>query len=271
MKHILLLAIVLSFLLPLFIGVSDAFAASDPNALQISQIEVTQEAGSILLHMTLDNTGNAGIDEFAVALAFFDADGNRIFGYDSTLEGFTDEICNWYYTPEETIPAGDSYLTEDVFSNYEGTVIIGAAIRYYHIEGGTYVLLPESGWQWVYPDTQAERGDLPRTYYNSPADSLYDTLEDFSLGYTYYLLDDYNAFYYGKNQGGEWITQIDTGSPAAEAGLTVGDLILSAGGIKPTENLYAVEYAMADVVAGEAVDWEYERDGVVYVTRIQTP
>ncbi|MFH1512586.1 MAG: PDZ domain-containing protein [Bacillota bacterium] len=271
MKRSLRIACALFLILGLCSVLVAVSAAADPESLQISKIAVTQDGDNTALHMTLNNTGSAAIDEFGVALAFYDENGDRIFGYDATLEGYTGEVCNWYYAPEEAIAAGDDYKTEDIFAEYAGTADIGAAIRYYHIADGDYIMLPESEWQWTFPGFEAESGALQRVYYVSPPDSLYDTISSFYLGYSYYLLDDYNAFYYGKNQGGEWITQVEPDSAAANAGLEVGDLVMFVDGVKPTENMYAVEYAMEAVVGGDAIDWVYERGGIIYTTRISNP
>lgn len=245
-----------------------ASAAADPEALSISNITVVQDADSIVLRITLNNTGTTAIDEFGVALAFVDENGYRVFGYPDTQDGYYDEICNWYYTPQTPIAPGAAYGTEDVFSNYAGTTEIAVAIRYYHLLDAEYVMLPESEWQWIWPGYEAQSGTMSREYYVEPGDDLYTAIGDFNLGYRYSLLDDFNAAYYGKNQGGEWITQIEPGSSAEAAGLQVGDLVIFVDGVKPTENLYAVEYAMAAISAGETVDWVYERDGVIYVTRV---
>lgn len=269
MKRALKTVFVLFLLLSLCSILGAASAAADPEALTISNITVLQDDDDVVLQMTFHNTGETAIDEFGVALAFLDENGYQIFGYPATQDGYYDEICNWYYNPETPIAAGGSYDTEDVFANYVGTTEIGVAIRYYHLLDGGYVLLPESEWQWIFPHYEALSGTMNREYYLEPDYSLYDSIGDFSLGYRYYLLDDFNAYYYGKNQGGEWITQIEPGSSADRAGLQVGDLVLFVNAVKPTENLYAVEYGMAAIAAGETVDWVYERDGVIYVTRVE--
>ena len=247
-----------------------ASAQADPDALQITKIDVSTE-GELTLEVTLSNTGTVAIDEFGLALAFLNADGEQIYGYEATLEGYTPEVCNWYYTPENAIEAGGTFLTHDVFTDYAGTSTVAVAIRYYHIVDGDYIMLPESEWFWAFPGYETDGYPADRPYYTGPSADVYTSIEGFSLGYNYYLLDDYNAAYYGKNQGGEWIYNVDADSPAAKAGLQVGDLLLFADGVKPTENLYAVEYAMSAIMNGETVDWVYERDGVVYVTRVDKP
>jgi hypothetical protein len=269
------LKIVVSLLL--LIGLSSillaATADADPDALQIVTMTVTPDAESVTLKMTLNNTGSAAIDEFDLALAFFDGNGDQVYGYDNTIDGYTEEICNWYYAPSVAIAAGEDYLTKDIFTGYAGTVTIGAAIRYYHYVDGDYILIPESEWVWAFPGNETYYQTDNRSYYTSPPDSLYDSTnyDYFGNSYNYFLLDDYNASYYGKNQGGEWITSVEDNSPAALAGLQAGDLILFVDGVKSTENLYAVDYALSAITAGEKVDWVFERDGYVYVTRIANP
>ena len=248
-----------------------ALAQSDPHSLTISEIAVHPEEQGVRLNITLQNNGDADIDEFGIALAFFDDDDYRLYGYDNTLDGYKEEVCNWYYTPEEPILPGETYLTEDVFSNYGGAATVAVAVRYYHKTDQYYILLPESNWNWTAPGYEAADSGAGSAYYVDPPNGVYDVIGDVSLGYSYYLLDDFNAAYYGKNQGGEWISKISPGSPAMEAGLQVGDLVLFIDGVKPTENEYAVEYGMAAILGGEKVEWVYERDGVIYTTRVSLP
>ncbi|MBN1778523.1 MAG: PDZ domain-containing protein [Clostridiales bacterium] len=272
MKRMLKTVIALFFILSLCSMLAAASAQSDPEALQISNVTVSHDADDIVLQVTMYNAGNSAIDEFGIALAFLDENYYQLFGYADTLEGYADEICNWYYTPDNAITPGGTYETEDVFAKYSETAVVAVAIRYYYAENSGYVWLPESQWQWIYSDIDVQSVTLNREYYTSPPDSLGTAIDDFYLGYhRFYLLDDYNAYYYGKNQGGEWIIRVEPGSPAALAGLQAGDLVIFADGVKPTENIYAVEYAMAAIVAGEKVDFVYERDGVIYITRITQP
>jgi hypothetical protein len=258
----------------LLVGLCSALAVvsaqTDPDALAIREISITHDLEDTVLRMTFQNDGNAGIDEFGIALAFLDANGMRVFGYADTLEGYENEVCNWYYTPEETMAYGDTYETEDVFQAYASATDIGVAIRYYHYSGGEYILIPESEWVWLSPGYETSTV-IDRNYYIAPSDALYAQIDDYDPGYHSYLLDDYNAAYYGKNQGGEWIISVEEGSAAANAGLEAGDLILFADAIKPTENVYAAVYATADLLSGENVDWVFERDGTVYVTRLSNP
>lgn len=260
------LKIVLSLLL--LIGLTAialaAVAQTDPLALQITDIKLSQGTDGLTFNATLENSGSSAIDEFGLALAFFDGNGDRFFGYANTLEGYDSEVAYWYYTPEKPINAdGGTFRTTDVFADYTSASTVAVAVRYYHPVDGSYIMIPESDWQWQLPDFIEGSGNFVPSYYLSPPDSLYDTLGDYNPGYNYYLLAEYNATYYGKTEGGEWITNVDEGSPAALAGLQIGDLIISVDGVKPTENTYAVEYAMAKIVAGETVDWVYERDGVI--------
>lgn len=258
----------------LLIGLCSALAVvsaqTDPDALTISEISITHDSEDTVLRMTLQNSGNAGIDEFGLALAFLDADGIRVFGYADTLEGYYDEVCNWYYTPEESIGPGGTYRTEDTFQAYASASDVGIAIRYYHYTNGNYILIPESEWVWLFPGYLTSSASN-RSYYLAPSDAVYSQISEFNPGYEAYLLDDYNAAYYDKNQGGQWIFGVEEGSVAANAGLKAGDLILFADGISPTENVYAEEYAIAAIANGEKVDWVYEREGSVYVTRLSYP
>ena len=268
MKRMIKSVFALILLLALCLPLVSASAAADPEALIITNITVLHDASNVVLQMTFKNSGANAIDEFGIALAFVDENGYQLFGYADTIDGYYDEICNWYYQPDTPIASGGVYETEDVFSGYPQTTEIAVAIRYYHMANVGYVLLPESQWQWIWPGYESLSGTLNREYYTEPSSELYAAIGDYGVGYYYYLLDDFNAYYYGKNQGGEWITQVSPGSPAALAGLQADDLVLFVDGVKPTENMYAVDYATAALLAGEKVDWVYERDGVIYVTRI---
>ncbi|MDD3214517.1 MAG: PDZ domain-containing protein [Eubacteriales bacterium] len=243
-------------------------AATDPEALQISNLSMVKEMRNLLLRMTFQNEGNIGIDEFGVAIAFVDQDGMQVYANANTLEGYTDEVSNWYYTLDEEIEAGGTYRTEDTFSGYLGVAEMVVAIRYYHQTDGDYILIPESEWVWKWSGDGSTSETPGRSYYTQPSSAVYSLCKTVNLGYLYYLLDDYNAAYYGKNQGGEWISEVTPGSLAADAGLMAGDLVLFADGVKPTENVYAVEYALAAIANGETVEWVYERDGLIYTTKM---
>ncbi len=269
MKRSILFVFALVLLLSFCTVLTPVYALSDPDTLAIRNVEVYADGDDTVMQLEIYNTGDTAIDSFALALAFVDENGYQLFGYENTLAGYADEVCNWLYEPETAIGPGETFYTKDVFSDYAGTAEIAVAIRYYHVQDGDYVLIPESQWQWIWPGYQSEAGTLPRAYYASPPDSLYDAIGDYELGYRYYLLDDYNAYYYDKNQGGEWITSVLPGSSADDAGLQAGDLVLFVDGVKPTEDMYTVDYAMAAIAAGDKVDWVYERDGVIYVTRLQ--
>ena len=269
MKRIQSFVFALVFLLILCVAYAPALAQSDPEALIIKTISVTIDGDSIVLEMELYNAGNSVIDKFALALAFVDEDGYQVYGYDGSQDGYAQEVCNWYYEPEPAIAAGQSYYTKDTFTNYQEAKDIAVAIRYYHAEASDYILFSEEQWQWIWSGYEEQSGTLEREYYTSPSDQLYAAIGDYDPGYHYSVLDNYNAYYYGKPQGGEWITTVAPGSPAANAGLQPGDLLLFVDGVAPTQNLYAVEYAMAKIVAGETVDWVYERDGLIYVTRLE--
>ena len=269
MKRSIPFVIALVLLLSFCTALTPVYAQSDPDALIINKVEVYADGDNIVMELDIYNAGDTAIDFFALALAFVDENGYQLFGYENTLTGYADEVCNWYYEPDEAIAPGDTFYTQDVFSEYAGTAEIAVAMRYYHVQDADTILIPESQWQWIWPGSQSETGTQPRTYYSSPPDSLYEAIADYELGYRYYLLDDYNAYYYGKNQGGEWLTSVLPGTPAYDAGLQAGDLILFVDGVKPTEDMYAVDYAMAKIIAGEKVDWVYERDGMIYVTRLK--
>lgn len=270
MKSSLRFFLALTLILCLCSLLAVGFAQDDPEGLVLTKIEFHQQDQDIVMNLTLQNNSDAAIDEFGIAIIFWDSDGYQLFGYDSTQEGYNEEICNWYYTPQNPIQPGAQYATEDVFSGYAGTADLGVAIRYYHKVDQFYVLIPESEWNWGYAGYEPTEA-TGRTYYVNPPSAVYDVIGDFDLGYYYYLLDDYNAYYYDMNQGGEWITRVSPGTPAMEAGLIAGDLVLFIDGVKPTENMYAAEYGMAAIVSGEKVDFVYERDGVIYTTRIKTP
>lgn len=239
---------------------------TDPEAFRIDSLSIAQESTGLVLRMTFRNDGARDIDEFGVAIAFVDPDGLQVYANDKTLDGYTGEVSNWYYTAE--IPAGDAYRTEDSFSGYTGVAEAVVAIRYYHKTGAEYILIPESDWVWKWSGDGSESDIRGRSYYTEPASTVYDLCETVNLGYLYYLLDDYNAAYYGKNQGGEWISEVAPDSLAEAAGLIPGDLVLFVDGVKPTQNVYAVEYALAAIAGGETVEWVYERDGLIRVTQM---
>ena len=48
----------------------------------------------------------------------------------------------------------------------------------------------------------------------------------------------------------------------------MGDVITSVDGIKPTENVYTVEYGLVSILGGSPMDWVYERNGVTHTTQL---
>lgn len=243
----------------------------DPEALQITYLNVSVEPRNVVMRMTFQNDGNISIDEFGIALAFYNNDGTQVYSNTNTQEGYIQEESNWYYTPDEVIKPGDTYKTEDVFADYGGAVGIAVAVRYYHQYNGEYILIPESEWLWILPGSVTVVPEYHRSYYTEPSNAVYNLCNTINLGYRYYLLDDYNAAYYGMNQGGEWITSVTPDSMAEAAGLQAGDLILFVNGMKPTENVYAVEYGLAEIASGETIEWVYQRDELIYTTKMSAP
>lgn len=257
-RLITILLLVVVFLLS---TLAVASAQADPAAYQVTSAKISKTTDSLVLRMDLLNSGETGIGEFGLALAFYDQDGERFYAYANTSEGYIDEVCYWYYTPSETIKAGDTYGTKDSFAAYLNASRVDIAIRYYQKESGEYVNIPESQWIWFSTEGGVVADNPTQSYYLDPGSDLYDTTSGVNIGYNYSLLDDYNAAFYGFKQGGEWITEVEVGSLADTAGLKAGDLVVTVDGLKPTEDYYAVDYAMVKIAKGESVAWVYERDG----------
>lgn len=240
---------------------SSQVTQADPDALQTTSVTIAKGSKGLILRMEFANVGESNITEFGVAFAFVGKDKARTFAYPFTLEDYKNEICYWIYEPTEAIKPGETYNTEDVFAELADVSEVAVAIRYYGKEDGTYINIPES--QWIgYSSKEGPYGEVQnRSYYTDPDQATYEQANKVNIGYHYYLLDDYNAEYYGYSQGGEWIDEIDIGALADQAGLLVGDVVLSMDGMKLTENVYAVTYGMAKIAAGESVELVYEREG----------
>jgi hypothetical protein len=248
-----------------------ASAQGDPAAYRVTSAKISRTTDALVLRMELLNSGDTGIGEFGLALAFYDKNGERFYALGNTQEGYLEEVSYWYYAPSETIQAGATYKTEDSFAAYLDASRVDIAIRYYQRQSGEYVNIPESQWIW-YSTEGGVVVDYPsQSYYLDPSSDLYSVIADVNIGYEYYLLDDYNAAFYGYKQGGEWITEVEVGSIADTVGLKAGDLVLSVDGVKPTEDYYAVEYAMAKIAKGKSIDWVYERDGSESTVSLSLP
>ena len=260
---LLLLSVFLCTTLGSAYAMASQAALADPDALQIQSVKISRASKDLVVRMVVSNAGESGIIEYGLALAFYNKNKERMFALPNTLDGYIDDVCYWYYTPAQAIQAGEEYNTEDTFANYLDAGQLDVAIRYYQKEGGAYVNIPESSWVWFSTNGGIINPNPERTYYADPDAALYEKTANVYLGYQYYLLDDYNASYYEHSQGGEWITEIEVGSLSDIAGLAVGDLVVTVDGVKPTENAYAVEYAMGKIADGKSVTWEYERDGSI--------
>ncbi len=248
-----------------------ASAQADPASYRVTSAKLSKTADALVLRMELLNSGDTGIGEFGLALAFYDQNGERFYAFANTQEGYMDEVCYWYYSPSETIKAGDTYSTEDSFAAYLNASRVDVAIRYFQKESGEYVNIPESQWIWYSTEGGVVADNPSQGYYLDPSSDLYSATADVNIGYDYYILDDYNAAFYGFGQGGEWITEVEVGSLADTAGLKAGDLVLTVDGVKPTEDYYAVDYAMVKIAKGESVDWVYDRDGSESTVSLSQP
>ena len=257
---LLVVVLVTSVLIGPLSGVALA-ASADPDALQIASIKLSKNATDLIVRMEFTNDGDADITEFGISLAFYDGADERIFAQPLTMQGYIDDISSWYYTPDTAIGTGTAYKTEDSFTGYLKTTRLDVAIRYYQKASGESVFIPESEWNWYSSNGDVVKVSQKRAFYDEPEQAVFDQTKNVTLGYHYYLLDNYNAPSYAFSEGGEWIDEIDIGSLADTGGLMVGDLVISADGVKPTENLYAVEYAMVKIADGEKTDWEIVRNG----------
>ena len=258
---LLLISVILSSVFANACASSSQPAQSDPDALQTKSVEIAKGAKGLILRMEFVNAGDSSITEFGVAFAFVNKKSERVFAYPLTLDGYVNEICYWVYTPQEAIKPGETYDTEDTFAEFTDVAEVAAAIRYYGKENGEYVNIPESQWIGFSSKSGITNSIENRTFYGDLDSATVEQANQVNPGYHYYLLDDYNAEYYAHSQGGEWIDEISIGGLVDNAGLLVGDLVISVDGIKPTENAYAVAYGMAKLAAGESVEMEYERDG----------
>jgi hypothetical protein len=258
---LLLITVILSFAFANAYASASQATQSDPDALQTTSVKIAKGAKGLILRMEFLNTGKSSITEFGVAFAFINKNQERVFAYPLTFDGYINEICYWVYNPQEAIKPGETYLTEDVFAEFTDVAEVAVAIRYYGKENGEYVNIPESQWIGFSSKDGVNNSVQDRTFYGDPDSATVEQVNKVTLGYHYYLLDDYNAEYYAHSQGGVWIDEISIGGLADDAGFLVGDLIISVDGIKLTENNYAIVYGLEKIAAGESVEVEYERDG----------
>ena len=125
-------------------------ALTAPDMLQITSVKLAKASKDLVVRMVFTNAGETGITECGVALAFYDQSGARLYAYPATLEGYMSEACNWYYTPQDVIKAGETYQTEDSFTDYVNAVKLEVAIRYFRKESGDYVNLPVCKMVWFF-------------------------------------------------------------------------------------------------------------------------
>lgn len=95
----------------------------------------------------------------------------------------------------------------------------------------------------------------------------------FALGVSVLTIDNYQkAMYYGVEEYGTYIYQVESGSNAEKAGLQVGDLILKADG-KEIETASDLQEVLDSKTAGDTLELEIDRDGetlTVTVTLMET-
>ena len=85
---------------------------------------------------------------------------------------------------------------------------------------------------------------------------------------TRYVLPVYQA-HYGLPQGA-WIKEIEAGSPAADAGLEAGDVIVGIGDVTILGDA-TLRKARGQIAPGESATLTFWRDGAYYQTELLRP
>ena len=162
---------------------------------------------------------------------------------------------------ENTLKAGKSTS----FGGYFGEASVDhvdIALYYLRLANGQIVYINDADMYFYssqsnsYKNTASKR--VPVNTY--PDKVTLSKTESFKLGYMYYYINSWDSKHYGYRHGGEYISEVVSDSIADKAGLRPKDLIISANGIKLTDDHYAMDRAKAKMAdEGKSIVLEVER------------
>ena len=245
-------------------------------ALYIQKVEVTNYNFHGSLQMSVRNNSGNRLTAFGVKVIPYMRDGSAA----DMAETFAEEIERVYSVRSISINDGDSYsdfYTNDKFDEGIWPHHFEVSNQIYFSGAQLAVSWYRSGGKRVYVD------DDQLVFVNAgcgAGDSFIHTLpitltreEQANSGWemgavTRYVLPPYQA-HYGLPQGA-WIKSVEKNSPAADAGLEAGDVIVGIGEVTILGDA-TLRKARGQIEAGESAALYFWREGQYYRTDIVRP
>lgn len=242
--------------------------------LQITKgvVEKERESGSTAVSFSMKNHGKVTIDAFEIFVVPYSAYGNRVTYKDYT-ESLMEEIKLFTMSNENyTIKSGAtlSYQKYGYVISLPGEYYGGAkgCVVSYHNTDGETVMVPDDQRVWYGVGKGVTEGEaMPRVMALTPAEEA--AAENWELGVETFYVDDEYAEIFALREGA-FVNLVDEGSPAAEAGLEAGDIILAIGDTRIFGQT-SLARARARMAEGESQLMLYWRNGKVYVTTLTRP
>lgn len=235
-------------------------------------VEKERQSGSTAASFNLRNNGKVVIDAFELFVVPYSAYGNRVTYKDYT-ESLMEEIKLFTFSNENYTIKGESTLSYQKCGyvvSMPGEYYGGAksCIISYHNTDGETIVVPDDRRIWYGVGKGVTEGEaMPRVMALTPAEEA--AAENWELGVETFYVDEEYAEIFALREGA-FVNLVDEGSPAAEAGLEAGDIILAIGDTRIFGQT-SLARARARMAEGESQLMLYWRNGKVYVTTLTRP
>ena len=244
---------------------------TDPITITTANVKASNSGGGSI-QFNIKNTSAGRIDAFDFTMRWYNTYGERYIFKNYSEKMTLKEELTALDTSEERATLGKNQIVR--YSLGTGSLYVAGcmiAITGYHTESGETVRIPEDQRHWYavgkgLPTQQTGYQELLVTPLTTKEEGQAKAWE---LGLSGSYLDAEIASAYGQREG-LMITEIKEGSPAAEAGLQKGDILLAIGDTR-IFGMTSVARAMAAIKAGKSAETLFLHNGSIYRTEITRP